>query len=63
MGSSIMRDTVNQTSLRDVFDAPKLLNRNGNIVDGLYGRHAEKALPFAPFTAQCFGYSLILGAL
>ena len=52
MDGNINHDIVSQTSLREVFDVPELSNVNDNVVDSLYDRNGEKALPLAPFTTQ-----------
>ena len=44
--------------LRDVFDVSNLSNTNDNIVDGNIEGTNSNPLPFAPFTAQRFDYSL-----
>lgn len=38
MEGNITRDSLSETSLRDVFDVPELSNMNDNILDGLYDR-------------------------
>ena len=48
MNGNITWDTVNQTSLPDLFDMPELSNMNENLVDGLYDRKREKPFPFRP---------------
>ena len=48
MNGNITWDTVNQTSLPDVFDVPELSNMNENIVDGLYDRKGKKPFPLHP---------------